>query len=63
MFRFFLVVSLFPVHGIYRDLHIYHGYPWYQGNNQQKTVIFRFMLDEKKVYKSTLVYPFGILMG
>ena len=25
--------------------------------------IFRFMLDGKKVYKSTLVYPFGILMG
>ena len=23
----------------------------------------RFMLDGKKVYKSTLVYPFGILMG
>ena len=29
----------------------------------KKTTIGRFMLDGKKVYKSTLVCPFGILMG
>ena len=37
-----------------------------QRNNKHRnkqSLIFRFMLDGKKVYKSTLVCPFGILMG
>ena len=43
----------------------------HQGKENLKLLMFfvvfleisRFMLDGTKVYKSTLVYPFGILMG
>ena len=52
------------IHGIYRDLYIYHVQETEKQQKRNETsVIFRFMLDGKKVYKSSLVYPFGILMG
>ena len=52
------------IHGVYRDLYIYHVQETEkQQKRNEKSMIFRFMLDGKKAYKSFLVYPFGILMG
>ena len=49
---------------IYIYVYIYHVQETEkQQKRHEKSMNFCFMLDGRKVYKSSLVYPFGILMG
>ena len=62
----YIEISIYTmdIYGIYRDLYIYHVQEAEKQEKRDETsMISRFMLDGKKAYKSSLVYPFGILMG
>ena len=61
-----LWIYTMDIRGIYRDLYIYIPCTGSRETTKKHTecsMVFRFMLDGKKVHKSTLVCLFGILMG